>query len=207
MTTADPGSPPDAAAAPLAAEKQNVRKAALARRRALSETDRIEASLQIADLAGQLALPGGAEVAGFWPIRDEIDPRPLMDKLRTFGHPLSLPVVQHPNLVFRRLTRGADLTDAGFGTVAPGPQAEEVLPDVLLMPLAAFDAGGGRIGYGKGHYDTAIAALERHKPVIRIGVAFSVQEVERVPLEAHDKRLQGIVTENGFTRFSGVVQA
>jgi len=198
MTKADPGSRPL-----LADDKRHIRKAALARRAALSETARIEASLEIADHVDALALPPGAEVAGFWPIRDEVDPRPLLDRLRQLGHPLSLPVVANPHLVFRRLERGAEMVDAGFGTIAPGPDMPEVDPHVLLMPLAAFDGSGGRIGYGKGHYDTAIAALEKREPVVRIGVAFAVQEVDHVPLEAHDMRMHGIVTEKGFRRFSG----
>jgi 5-formyltetrahydrofolate cyclo-ligase len=182
-------------------EKAILRKQVLARRAALSEIERIERGLQLADHADALPLPEGAVVAGFWPIRDEIDPRPLMDRLRQKGHGLCLPVMTGPSLIFRRLERGAELLPAGFGCLEPGPQAEELRPDVLLMPLAGFDRQGNRIGYGRAFYDNAIADLEKTGPLLCIGLAFSVQEVDRVPVEAHDKRLNGILTENGYRAF------
>lgn len=185
----------------LAAQKDVLRKAALDRRKAMSEVERIENSLALAEHAASLPLPPGARVAGFWPIRDEIDPRPLMDKLRQAGHPLCLPLVSEPHLTFRTLERGARLEPAGFGTLAPGPDAEEVRPQVLLMPLAGFDGAGNRIGYGKGHYDTAIEALEQSGPLLCIGLAFAVQEVDLVPAEGHDKRLNGVLTEKGYRSF------
>ena len=85
--------------------------------------------------------------------------------------------------------------------MAPGPQAAELRPQVLLMPLAAFDGRGNRIGYGKGHYDRAIAALEKVSPVVCIGLAFDVQEVGEVPAEAHDRRLDALLTPTGLRRF------
>jgi 5-formyltetrahydrofolate cyclo-ligase len=162
---------------------------------------RIEASLALADFANALDLAPGAVVAGFWPIRDEIDPRPLLDLLRSKGHRLCLPVVLEPHLVFRALDRDTSFEPAGFGTMAPGPEAPEMRPDVLLMPLAAFDASGNRAGYGKGHYDSTIAVLEKQGPLTCIGLAFQVQEVDHVPTEPHDKRLDGILTEAGFRPF------
>jgi len=186
---------------PLAQEKDLLRKEALARRAALSGIERIEKGLSLADHADSLPLPEGAVVAGFWPIRDEIDPRPLMDRLRQKGHPLCLPVVADPHLVFRTLERGGELVAAGFGTMGPGPDAALVRPEVLLMPLAGFDRAGNRIGYGKGHYDTAITALEQQGPLLCIGLAFAIQEVDRVPAEAHDKPLDGILTEQGYRAF------
>ncbi|MEP1934134.1 MAG: 5-formyltetrahydrofolate cyclo-ligase [Roseibium sp.] len=185
----------------LAAEKDVLRTAALARRTEMAEIERIEKSLLIVEHVDELPLPHGAVVAGFWPIRDEIDPRPLMDKLRQAGHRLCLPVVTEPHLVFRYLERGADMVPAGFGTMAPGSNAEALRPDVLLMPLAGFDQHGNRIGYGKGHYDTAIAALETTGPLLCIGLAFAIQEVDLVPAEGHDKALNGILTENGYRSF------
>ncbi|PTW59665.1 5-formyltetrahydrofolate cyclo-ligase [Breoghania corrubedonensis] len=182
------------------ATKDSLRTAALARRGALEPAARIEASLCVAERVEQLGLPVGAMVAGFWPIRDEIDPRPLMAGLRERGHGLCLPVVAEPHLIFRELLRGAELVAAGFGTVAPGPGAAEVVPDVLLVPLAAFDRTGHRIGYGKGHYDRAIAAIGANRPLRLIGVAFAVQEVETVPFEDHDRPLDAIVTETELIR-------
>ncbi|GAB4526665.1 MAG: 5-formyltetrahydrofolate cyclo-ligase [Roseibium sp.] len=182
-------------------EKAILRKDVLARRAALPEIARIEYGLQLADHAAALTLADGATVAGFWPIRDEIDPRPLMERLRQKGHGLCLPVMTGPGLIFRRLERDTELVPAGFGCLEPGPQAEEVRPDVLLMPLAGFDGQGNRIGYGKAYYDNAIAALERTGPLLCVGLAFSCQEVDRVPVEAHDKPLNGILTEHGYKAF------
>lgn len=185
----------------IAAEKDSLRKQVLARRKAMPEVERIEHSLMLSDHAEDLPLPAGAVVAGFWPIRDEIDPRPLMDRLRQLGHPLCLPVMTGPSLIFRRLERDTELVSAGFGTSEPGPSAEEVRPNVLLMPLAGFDGKGTRIGYGKAFYDITIAQLQHSGPLLCIGLAFSVQEVDRVPAEAHDKPLNGILTEQGYRAF------
>lgn len=180
--------------------KNELRAAALARRAALEPERRIEAALAVAEHAPALALRAGAMVSGFWPIRDEIDPRPLMSALREAGHGLCLPVVAKPHLLFRELLRGAELVAAGFGTVAPGPEAAEVVPDVLLVPLAAFDRTGHRIGYGQGHYDRTIAAIGPERDLRLIGVAYSVQEVGAVPFESHDRPLDTIVTETELIR-------
>lgn len=184
-----------------AEKKQKLRLEALARRAAMDPIARVEASLALAGYCEQLGLPDGATVAGFWPIRDEIDPRPLLHALRANGHQLCLPVVSEPHLVFRAFSRETAFEPAGFGTLAPGAEAEEVRPNVLLMPLAAFDTSGNRIGYGKGHYDTAIAALEKTGPLWCIGLAFCAQEMSDIPAEPHDKPLDGILTETGFRCF------
>lgn len=186
---------------PLASEKDLLRKEALQRRKSLIEVDRIEKSLALVDHIDALPVPDAATVSGFWPIRDEIDPRPLLDRLRQMGHRLCLPVIAEPHLIFRQLDRETELVPAGFGTLEPSKDAAVLEPDVLLMPLAAFDASGNRIGYGKGYYDKAITALEAIRPRTCIGLAFGVQEVDRVPAEAHDKPLDGILTEQGYRAF------
>lgn len=185
----------------LVDRKNAMRKIALQRRAALSGEERVEKSLMLVDHLEALELADGAVVAGFWPIRDEIDPRPLLDALAKRGHGLCLPVVAKPHLLFRRFGPDTEFVDAGFGTMGPPEDAEEVRPDVLLMPLAGFDARGNRLGYGKGHYDTAIAALEKQGSVRCIGLAFSEQELDEVPAEPHDKPLEGILTEQGYRRF------
>lgn len=191
------------ASAAISKRKAAVRALALGRRAALSVTDRIEASLALCEAVEALQLQPGAIVAGFWPIRDEIDPRPLMHALALRGHALCLPVVIGPRLVFRRLDRETTLVKAGFGTIVPDGSSPELRPDVLLMPLSAYDANGWRLGYGRGFYDTAIAGFvaDGH-PVRRIGLAFSVQEVDQVPTEPHDQMLEAILTERGLTWFN-----
>lgn len=178
--------------------KEELRQTALQRRGTIPPQARIEGSLALLDHIDALDLPAGAIVSGFWPIRDEIDPRPLMHALKMRGHRLCLPIVQRPHMIFRELLPDTELVSAGFGTTEPAEASEELKPDVLLVPLAAFDRRGHRIGYGAGHYDRTIAALEIDKPLVLIGVAFSVQEVANVPDEAHDKPLGHVLCETGL---------
>lgn len=181
--------------------KAVLRAAALARRDGLDPAARIEAALTIAELFPLERIPiAGRIVSGFLPILSEIDARPLMDRLRRAGARLALPAFPDRKgpMIFRELVRGAELVPMGFGTVGPGPEAAEVEPDILLTPLAAFDREGHRIGYGKGHYDRALARLDSKARRIAIGVAFACQEVDAVPHEPHDRRLDHLLTETGF---------
>lgn len=185
------------------------RKEALGRRAGLPVQARIEGGLALAEAVDALDFPDGAIVSGFWPIRDEIDPRPLMDALRARGHALCLPAIVDGDLVFRRLTRETVLVPAGFGTAEPPADADVLVPDCMLVPLAAFDRRGGRIGYGRGYYDRAIAHIgtARGAPPATVGIAFSLQEVESVPEENHDRRLDRILTERGFVQLEGPERA
>lgn len=184
--------------------KKALRKEALARRDALEPHRRIEASLAIGELASSIAIDPGKVVSGFWPIRSEVDVRPLMFALREQGARLALPVVtDRTTIVFRELLRGAALVDTGFGTAGPGPDAEIVDPDIMLVPLAAFDRRGHRIGYGAGHYDRAIARLHEKGLTPRlVGVAFDCQEVPLVPNQWHDIMLSAVLTESGLRSFA-----
>ncbi len=192
----------------IKAAKAELRKAALARRDAMDEAIRIEASLAVADrLAETLEIGPGAIVSGFLPIRSEIDIRPLMMALADKGARLCVPAIVEGNLQFRHLVRGAPLQPQGFGTYAPGTDAAVLDPTLMLVPLAAFDRSGGRIGYGRGYYDRAIAALIAKDIRPRcIGVAFACQEVDDVPTEAHDEPVQLIATEAGIIAV-GIVSA
>lgn len=185
---------------PIQADKERLRRAALSARATLAATTRIEAGLALLDHIEELAFEPGSVVSGFWPIRDEIDPRPLMDALRARGHRLALPAIVAGELVFRELTRETELVKAGFGTLEPSADAEHLTPSCMLVPLAAFDRRGGRIGYGRGYYDRAIAriAAECGREPDTVGLAFAAQEVDEVPEEPHDRRLGRILTETGF---------
>ena len=166
---------------------------------------RIEASLCVADLlAGTLDIEPGEIVSGFLPIRSEIDIRPLMMALADKGARLCVPAIVDGNLQFRHLVRGAPLEPQGFGTYAPGLDAVVLDPTVMLVPLAAFDREGGRIGYGRGYYDRAIAALlaKATRPQC-VGVAFACQEVDAVPTEAHDQPLDLVATQDGIVAPTG----
>jgi len=184
--------------------KRELRREALARRDALDPFWRIEASLEMAETAKSLiAIEPGAIISGFWPMRSEVDVRPLMFALRENGARLCLPaILDKTTIVFRELVRGAALVEMGFGTAGPGDDAETLDPDIMLVPLAAFDSRGHRIGYGAGYYDRAIGRLtgKGHAPRL-IGIAFGCQEVPEVPDEPHDVVIPEILTEGGLRRF------
>ncbi len=183
--------------------KKALRMEALARRDALDPVWRIEASLAMADFADELIKvePRGA-VSGFWPMRSEVDLRPLMFALRDKGARLCLPaIIDRTTIVFRELVRGAEMVDTGFGTSGPAADAATLDPELMLVPLAAFDGRGHRIGYGAGYYDRAIERLHNlgKRPRL-IGVAFDCQEVGLVPDEPHDVLIPEILTESGLRR-------
>jgi 5-formyltetrahydrofolate cyclo-ligase len=183
--------------------KRHLRAEALGRRDALAAEFRVEAAVGMAERAGEIGAGSGGVVSGFWPIRSEADVRPLMFALREQGARLALPaILDRETIVFRELVRGAPLVDMGFGTAGPGEEAEVLDPTVMLMPLAAFDARGHRIGYGGGYYDRAIARLKAKGLAPRlVGIAFDCQEVPAVPNEPHDIGLDAILTESGLRHF------
>ncbi len=185
--------------------KKRLRLEALARRDALDAVWRIERSLEMADAAlAEVPIEPGAVMSGFWPMRSEVDVRPMMFAFMERGARLCLPaILDRETIVFRELRRGAALVDMGFGTAGPGPEAEVLEPSVMLVPLAAFDGRGHRIGYGAGYYDRAIARLQANGRAPRlVGIAFDCQEVDRVPDEAHDVVIPAILTESGLRRFA-----
>lgn len=183
--------------------KKTLRAQALARRDGLDPAWRIETSLAMADAATLLGVEPGMVVSGFWPMRSEVDVRPLMFALRERGARLCLPaILDRRTMVFRELVRGAPLVEMGFGTAGPGEEAEILDPALMLVPLAAFDARGHRIGYGAGFYDRAIEKLHARGLTPRlVGIAFDCQLVSRVPNEDHDVELAEILTESGLHRF------
>lgn len=187
------------------ARKAEMRKAKLAARDAIPVGDRIEKSLIMADLASDIIdFEPGEVISGFFPIRTEADIRPLMHRLKVRGARLCLPVVlDKETIIFREIADGIPMVDTGFGTTGPGPEAKTVDPDVLLVPLSAFDAYGHRIGYGAGHYDRAISRLHAKGRTPRlIGIAFDCQQVEAVPFEKHDVPLDAVLTESGLKIFA-----
>ncbi|MGX7708702.1 5-formyltetrahydrofolate cyclo-ligase [Methylobacterium sp. Gmos1] len=189
---------------PASPDKAALRKAALARRDGLAVEAREQASRRITETI--LSLPEIANaplVAAYWPIRSEVDVRPLIEGLRARGQAVALPQVTPGGLVFRRAAEGAVLSPGGFGLSEPGPDSPVVEPRVLLVPLAAFDRRGHRIGYGKGYYDRALARLDATGRVFALGIAFSAQETPFVPAGPHDRALDGIVTEAGLIHPTG----
>jgi 5-formyltetrahydrofolate cyclo-ligase len=149
-------------------------------------------------LAARLKAPDMV-ISGYWPLGDEIDPRPLLQALAARGLPLALPAIRAAGepLDFRAWRPGDALRPAGFGTREPLPEAPLVQPGLLLVPLLAFDAAGYRLGYGGGFYDRSLALLRRTGDILAVGLAYAAQQVAAVPCEATDQALDLVVTEAG----------
>jgi 5-formyltetrahydrofolate cyclo-ligase len=177
--------------------KAELRRDALARRDALPAEVRKAAAEAIAARAFPLAVAPGAIVSGFMPMQSEINPLPLMQKLVGAGARLALPRIVgrgHP-LSMRAWAFGAQLTRGQWGIREPQADAPEVDPDILLVPLLAFDRAGYRIGFGAGYYDMTLTALRARKAIVAAGIAFAAQEVPAVPRTERDARLDLVLTE------------
>ncbi|MDB5620031.1 MAG: 5-formyltetrahydrofolate cyclo-ligase [Tardiphaga sp.] len=188
-------------------DKATLRIAALALRAELSGTQRRAAAQAVASHVFPLPIIRGSIIAGYSPIRSEIDPFPLMRQLAaTHGARLALPVVVARNepLLFRQWSPADALVPGEMGIPEPPMEAPELLPDILLVPLAAFDRAGHRIGYGAGHYDRTFALLRVTKPFIAIGLAFDLQEIEAVPAQPHDVKLDYVLTETRVIDFRSI---
>jgi 5-formyltetrahydrofolate cyclo-ligase len=141
----------------------------------------------------------GAVVSGFTAIAEEIDPAPLLLRLRSEGYRLGLPVMAGKGrpLLFRAWNPGEPLAERLWGIREPQASAPEVDPDVVLTPLLAFDRAGYRLGYGAGYFDRTLAAMRSRKPILTIGVAYDEQEVDAVPHLDYDQRLDWVLTPSG----------
>ncbi len=177
--------------------KNDLRRKVLARRDALSAEQRSDAAKTIAAAPLPVELPHGAIVAGYSPISSEFDPFPLMDVLAAKGAVLALPVViaRDHALIFRAWEPNERLVRGQYGIFQPSSDAPEVDPDIVLVPLAAFDRAGHRIGYGRGYYDRTLQNLRALKKITVIGVAFAVREIDTVPAFSHDEQLDCVLTE------------
>lgn len=144
---------------------------------------------------------GAKVIAGYRPIRTEIDPTPLMTALHRTGYRLTVPVIlaEAEPLAFHEWWPAAPMTTGAFGAEIP-VDAHVLIPDVLLVPLLAFDRKGYRLGYGGGFYDRSLEVLKERRSVQAIGVAYAGQEVASVPTEITDQRLDAIVTEHEVIR-------
>jgi 5-formyltetrahydrofolate cyclo-ligase len=181
----------------IAALKEAIRKQALERRAALK--DRVpELSRALAhNFIRHVPIPPGAVVSAYVAISDEADPAPLIDLLRARGHRIVLPRVtgRGKPLAFHLYEQGAALVPGGFGLSEPPRDWPLVDPDVLAVPLLAFDAQGYRIGYGAGFYDRTLQFLRAARNIVAASYCFSAQEFEAVPHDENDQRLDWLVTE------------
>ena len=182
--------------------KATARTAAFAARRAAFAAGQGQAAELLADyLSGLSGLRGlgGRVLAGYMAMRTEIDPLPAM---AVHQGAVGVPVIIAAGvpLRFRAWGPGARMVAGGFGTMIPeeGPWVE---PEVLIVPLLAFDARGYRLGYGGGFYDRTLAGLRQKHGVLAVGFAFAAQEVDEVPIDGFDQRLDAVVTEQGVREF------
>src|SRR5512140_3559310 len=158
--------------------KAALRTAALALRDALPAAVRQAAAEAIAGRAFPIAIKPGMIVSGFSPLKSEINPLPLMRKLAEAGAQLALPAIagRGKPLIMRAWKFGDPFKAGQWGIREPVPEAPEVAPDILVVPLACFDRAGHRIGYGAGYYDMTINAVRAKKQVVAVGIAFAAQE-------------------------------
>ena len=185
--------------------KRTLRSAMLAWRAELGEDERRAAGDGLcASFLRERPFETPAVVSGFWPMKDELDIRPLMIELFNEGCQLALPVVvgKGKPLIFRAWRPGDALEPGVFGTLHPSPRREVVEPDALIVPLLACDQDGWRLGYGGGFYDRTLRGLRQHKAVTAIGVAFDAQLVaEAVPHGPDDERLDWLLTDRRACAF------
>ena len=182
---------------PIAAAKADLRRTVLARREALPAAARVAAAETLAARGLPVDVPQGAVVSAYSPLKSEISPVPLMRQVADKGATLALPVVVgrgHP-LTMRAWAFGEALGSGVWGIREPKPEAPEVFPDILIVPLVAFDRAGYRLGYGAGYYDMTIARLRGMKKISAIGIAFAAQEVTDLPKTDHDEKLDFVLTE------------
>jgi 5-formyltetrahydrofolate cyclo-ligase len=177
--------------------KDRFRREAIAKRDGLSADFRAEAAQAIAARAFPVEVKPGTIVSGYSPMKSELNPVPLMRKLADAGASLALPVVQGRGLplVMRAWQFGAPLKAGVWGIREPTAEAPAVDPDILLVPLLAFDRSGHRIGYGAGYYDLTVAALRARKAIVAVGLAYAAQEIAAVPATPRDARLDLVLTE------------
>lgn len=178
--------------------RKEFRRARRNHHRALGPQGLRQAALALANTAlDGIQFPDGAIVAGYWPRVSEIDPRLLMARLAERGHVLALPVVVGVGkpLIFRAWEPGVDLEPGFHDIPVPCDSAAIVEPDVMLVPMIAFDRDLYRLGQGGGYYDRTFA---RRRPVLAVGLAFALQEAPKLPREPGDQPMDVIATEGGL---------
>jgi len=143
-------------------------------------------------------------VSAYWPMGEELDPRPLLETLMQGGAQACMPVMRGKKmpLEFRQWEPGVQMKRAPFGVMEP-KNTSLCTPELMIIPLLAFGRNGARLGYGGGYYDRTIAALRKGRPVMCVGVAFSAQERDDIPMDAHDQFLDMVVTEKEVIEITG----
>ena len=187
----------------IADQKSTLRTAALTLRDAMPAAARQAAAETIAARGLPIEVTPGAIVSGFMPMKTEINPLPLLRKLAGQGAQLALPCIagRGKPLIMRAWKIGGAFQEGQWGIREPLPEAPEVAPDIVIVPLACFDRAGHRIGYGAGYYDMTLAALRARKKIVAIGIAFAAQEIPHGPATERDERLDFVLTEKEIIAF------
>lgn len=181
--------------------KELQRAEALGWRSSLEKSVQERAAQRLMTLAlKETNFPAATVIAGYWPIRSEIDPRPLMYALQKKGYRLALPVIEKSEILFRAWSFNDSLNEGAYSTSEPASNAPEVKPDVMLAPLVAFDAAKNRLGYGRGYYDKALSRLRQSNKVTVIGLAYEGQRLDAVLTEPHDEPLDMVITDENVYR-------
>jgi len=187
----------------MADEKRAERTRALARRSAAYAQHGKGAGLRLAERGiGFLKPSAGLIVSGFSAIKDEIDAGPLLERLASEGFGLALPVMQGKGkpLLFRAWAPGDAMGSGTWGIAEPLPSRAALEPDIVLVPLLAFDGQGYRLGYGGGFYDRSLAGLRAKKPIVAVGIAYDELKVDAVPHLDYDQRVDWVLTPSGPLR-------
>lgn len=196
--------PTDESAQTVPEAKAAMRTHQRARRAAIPPDERARHARALAALdLGQLLGPPPCEVSAFRSMGEEIDTGPLLARLAALGYGLSLPVMQGKArpLLFRRWAPGDVMARVVWGIEEPTADKPAVEPDVLLVPLLAFDRTGHRLGYGGGFYDRTLRELRARRSVRAVGLAFAEQLVDAVPHLGYDERLDAVLTPAGLISF------
>lgn len=183
----------------LTAVKADARKAAFARRKQAHCEAR--SAQGVAHLLSVLTAHKGKPMSGYMPIRTEINPLPAMAAMSAWSS-IGVPYIQGQGqpLKFANWRPDSDMVDGPFGAQVPA-SLEFMTPEVVVVPLVAFDGKGGRLGYGGGFYDRTLEGLRAERPTLAIGYAYSAQKADNLPLEPTDQPLDAIVTDDGVTWF------
>ena len=182
-----------------------MRKNALAKRLSLPGDWRERAAAGIArHFFSRISFQPGYIIAGYWPVKGEADVRPLLRTAVQQGGVAALPCVEKKAgpLVFRQWSENAVMREGNYGIMEPEAFSPPVVPDLVLVPMLAFDDAGGRLGYGAGYYDRTLQKLRLEKAsLIAAGIAFEAQHVLHVPHGPHDGRMDMIITEKTIREF------
>ena len=182
-------------------DKDQMRRALAAQRSAHHKTHgeaeaQALAEFVLSNAEKQLGAISDKIIAAYLPMGGELDPRPLMQALRKNGNSICLPVCINEDapLVFRRYRHNDALLPDDMGIAAPRATAQQVTPDIVLLPLLAFDGQGHRLGRGGGFYDRTLAELKKRSDCRFIGLAFDMQMVDKCPIAPHDEALHAVLT-------------